>query len=143
MKKLMIILSVAVAACTGEVKTDKHGNETAKELQKTETILQLNDGRKWKADEATRRNVAAMVNVVNDRSYTIAANRGALVSNMQSNIDTLVKECRMKGPEHDALHVWLEEVLKDMKALKEEDGEYINVYIALKKDVESFYGFFE
>jgi len=50
----------------------------------------------------------------------------------------------MKGAEHDALHLWLEKVLKHVKELKEEEtDEYGAAYAALKKDVESFYDFFE
>ena len=65
--------------------------------------------------------------------------------NLQAKIDTLVKECCMKGAEHDALHVWLEKVIKDLKELKEEDDddEYKEAYAALKKDVASFYQSFE
>ena len=143
MKKLVIILTVAFTACTSQVKTEEHGKESSKEQHNSATAIQLNNGSKWKADEATKRNVDAMMQVVSDSSYADAAKRKELSAQLQSNIDTLINQCRMKGPDHDALHVWLEKVLKDMKELKEGDDEYSEVYTALKKDIASFDMFFE
>ena len=72
-----------------------------------------------------------------------AAKREELSAKLQSKIDTLIKQCRMQGPEHDALHVWLEKVLTDMKQLKDGENGYSAAYAALKKQIESFYLFFE
>ncbi len=142
MKKLSIILIVAITACTNSVKTDEQGNEKSSEQQHT-AILELNNGRKWTADEATKNNVATMMLVVTDSNYADGAKRRELFDNIQSKIDTLINQCRMKGAEHDALHVWLGKVLKDMKELKKEDNQYSEAYAALKKDIENFYLFFE
>ena len=49
----------------------------------------------------------------------------------------------MKGPAHDALHLWLEKILKDVKDLNEEHGEYGVVYWALKRGIAHFYTSFE
>ena len=143
MKKLLIILTVAISACTSQVKTDKQDNKNSNEQDHTSTELRLNNGNKWKADEATKRNVSAMVHVVNNSSYAEAANRRELSVEMQSKVDSLINQCKMKGADHDALHVWLERVLKDLKELKEGDVEYSKAHAALKKDIESFYAFFE
>lgn len=143
MKKLMIILTIGINACTTQVITDKDDNKNSNEQDNNTTIVQLNNGSKWKADESTKRNVAAMVQVVSDSSFTDPAKKSILSATMQSKIDSLIKQCSMKGAEHDALHVWLEKVLDDLKELKKEDDEYSETYAALKKDIESFYSFFE
>ena len=143
MKKLLILLTVAFSACTSQVKTEKKGNENPNEQENTITVIPLNNGNKWKADQATKKNVAAMVQVVNDGNYADATKRRQLYANVQMKIDTLVKQCGMQGAEHEALHLWLEKVLKDMKKLKEEGTEYNVVHAALKKDIASFYAFFE
>ena len=143
MKKLSIILIAVMTACSGLEKTDQHGNENSSEQQHTATAVELKNGRKWKADEATKKNVAAMMHVVSDSSYAGAAKRKELHENVQSKIDSLISQCRMKGAEHDALHVWLGKVLKDMKELKDADNEYGEAHAALKKDIESFYLLFE
>ena len=143
MKTLIIILTIAITACTNQVRTDKQGNENSNEQHNTATTAQLNNDRKWKADEATKRNVAVMVQLLSDSSYANSAKRGELSANMQSKIDILIKQCSMKGAEHGALHIWLEDVLEDIKELNDEDDEYNKAYAALKKDIESFYTLFE
>ena len=69
------------------------------------------------------------------------ANRAQLTKQLQVTIDTLVQQCRMKGPDHDALHVWLQQVQHDLQEVKTESHEYQKAYGLLKKDVESFYVF--
>ena len=143
MKKFIIVIIAAMTACTSSVKTDPHGTAKSSELQDATTAAELNNGRKWKADDATKTNVAAMMHVISDSSYADAAKRKELHANVQGKIDSLISQCRMKGAQHDALHTWLEKVLKDMKALKEEENDYSEAYATLKKDIESFYVLFE
>ncbi len=143
MKKLLIFLAVVLAACGGQVNKEQHDHETVKEQEQSGGSPSLNNGRKWKADEATRKNAAEMAQVVNDRAYADAAKRMQLYAALQTKIDTMVKQCTMQGPEHDALHVWLTGVLGDMKELKEEAGEYNEVRADLKKDIEQFNTLFE
>jgi hypothetical protein len=143
MKGLIIILTVTITACTNQVQTDLQKSGSSNGQDQTEMTVQLNQGSKWKADEATKKNVAAMVQVVNDSSYEDATKRTQLTAALQTRIDSLVKQCSMKGKDHEALHTWLEKVLKDLKELKEEEDEYNQAYALLKKDVESFYAFFE
>lgn len=143
MKQLLIMVLAAFVSCTGQQTAEQHKNNTANNNEDKVVTVTLNIGAKWKADEATRKNVAAMVQVGNDSTYADAGKRKQLYKNLKTKIDTLVKECSMKGAEHDALHVWLEKVLKDLKELKEEDDEYGEAYAALKKDIANFYQSFE
>lgn len=143
MKKLIIMLTIAITACNSQVNTEHQGKEIANEKENTAMEVQLNRGNKWKADQATKKNVEAMLQVVNDSVYADVTKKRQLSANLQSKIDTLVKQCSMQGAEHDALHLWLEKVVKDIKKLKEEDDEHIEAHAALKKDIESFYFFFE
>ena len=148
MNKILISLSLFVMACSNNVSqseaTDKgdqeNHNPTASVVHNS---LQLNKGAKWKADEATRKNVAAFVTVINDSSNMGRTNLAQLTKQLQIRIDTLVQQCKMKGPDHDALHVWLEQVLHDLQNVKGGDHDYQKSYAALKRDVESFYVFFE
>ena len=145
MKHLLIVMLVALVACTGKQTAEHEGNKTANDNKHPVATVPLNNGAKWQADEATRKSVSAMMQIVTDTTYADAAKRQQLYMNLQAQIDKLVKECRMKGAAHDALHVWLENVLKDLKELKEEkdDDEYREAYAALKTDVASFYQAFE
>lgn len=143
MKKILIVLTFVFAACTNQVKTEQQGNKNVKEQEHTAAAVPLNNGSKWKADETTKKNVAQMVRVVNDSVYANAAKGKQLCAGLQTKIDTLVKQCGMQGPEHDALHAWLEKVLKDMRELKGEDDHYPQAYTDLKKDIEGFNALFE
>ena len=147
MNKILISLSLFIMACSNNVsQAEATDTEQEKHDATTSVVhnsLQLNKGAKWKADEATRKNVAAVVNVINDSSHMGPNNRTQLTKQLQIKIDTLVQQCKMKGPDHDALHVWLEQVLHDLQEVKAEDHDYQKSYAALKKDVESFYVFFE
>ena len=81
----------------------------------------LNNGAKWKADENTNKNIQELKRTLDrfaesktkDRNgYTTFANE------LQGSLNTMIKECRMKGADHDALHQWLEPLLKDVNELK-------------------------
>ena len=136
-------MTFVFAACTNQVKTKQQGNKNVKEQEQTAAAVPLNNGSKWKADETTKKNVAQMVQVVNNSVYANAAKGKQLYATLQTKIDTLVKQCGMQGPEHDALHAWLEKILKDMRGLKGEDDQYAQAYTDLKKDIEGFNALFE
>jgi hypothetical protein len=146
MNKIPGILTVLLIACNNPVS---HKDEINKEKHDSHAVSstkewQVNNGARHKADDPTRKNVAAMVQTINDPDNLGKENSAKLTKQLQGRIDTLVQQCKMSGPEHDALHAWLEKVLEDLKEIKEKEGdEYQKSYAALKKDVESFYNFFE
>lgn len=146
MNKILAILTLFFIACTnpvsqkGEINKEKHDSHPVNSTKE----LQVNSGAKYRADEATRKNVVSIEQIVNDSSNLGRENRAKLTKQLQTRINTLVQQCKMSGPEHDALHIWLEKVLEDLKEIKEKEGdEYQKSYATLKKDVESFYTFFE
>ncbi len=143
MKKLLILLAMAAMACNSQVKTDQQKDGHENHDTKKEEALSLNNDKKWKADEATLNNVNAMMVVINDSSYAASSARSAFINQMQNRIDTLVSQCRMQGPDHDALHLWLNKVTKNMKEIKEEDDEYAKEKEKLKNNIERFYTYFE
>jgi hypothetical protein len=103
----------------------------------------LNNNAKWHTDDATKENVVAMTIVIND-SNNVGYNRSEqLVRQMQSRIDALLQQCKMKGADHDALHLWLELVMRDLKNVRASEDGYQKSYAALKSDVESFDVYFE
>jgi len=143
MKQLLVLLLAAMASCTSQ-QTPKQPEDNGVHDKHTATeTVPLNNGIKWKADEATKKNVAAMVQVVNDSILHTASKRQQLAASIQSQLDTLIKQCRMKGAEHDALHVWLEKVLHDTKTMKEGKADYGESFVTLKSGIERFYETFE
>jgi uncharacterized lipoprotein len=143
MKTILMLLAITLAACSEKPDTEQRRNKDTKEQNHSGTFVPMNNGSKWKADRATKQNVAEMAQIVNNNIYADAAKRKQLYVDLQTRIDTLIKQCTMQGPEHDALHVWLEKVLKDMKKLKTNDNEYSEAYASLKKDIVDFNRLFE
>jgi len=89
-------------------------------------VPSLNDGAKWKSDASTNENVANLKSII-DRFKTNAdpavEDYHAFQASFTDGISKMVKECKMQGPDHDALHVWLEPLMKDNKELKEQDSK--------------------
>ncbi len=95
--------------------TEEHNHENAVHG------LALNDGAKWHADMPTNENVKALQTIAADfnKSYHTALGDYQKVSDeLKSGLDKMIKECRMKGADHDALHKWLEPLLQQVQALE-------------------------
>ena len=83
--------------------------------------LTLNNGNKWKADTITNRNVLELKTLADNfrikpirtvQDYQLVGN------DLKAGIDTMINQCKMKGDDHEALHHWLEPVLKNVNDLK-------------------------
>ncbi len=92
--------------------------------------LSLNNGNKWKADTSTNNNVKALLVIVdelNTRKDKTLINYHNAAAGLQSGLEKMIKECRMQGADHDALHKWLEPLMKQVssfqKATTEEQAE--------------------
>ena len=129
LKNVLLAFSIILfAACNNTAKTDKVTDVKAETLQAPAheehheaAALSLNNGAKWQTDESTRRH-AAQLNAQLDK-FTKSTNPDlpgyhAFAGTMQSELDGLINDCKMKGPEHEALHIWLEPVLKDVNNIK-------------------------
>jgi len=74
--------------------------------------LVLNNGAKWKVDKITNNNVSDLQQMVtpgNGKSLKEYHMAGAA---LQNGITKMIRECRMKGPDHQALHKWLEPLME-------------------------------
>lgn len=142
MNKILLIACLLFAGCSNPVRQEAIENDK-NNSEKDSVAVQLNSGAKWKVDEATRRNVTLLRQVVYDSAYSNSKNP-LLVPALQSRIDTLLQQCTMQGPAHEALHQWLQKVLHGVKELKEDEvNEYEKAFAALKKDIDLFNSYFE
>lgn len=115
-------------------KTTKEEDASKDDSEHKEGKLELNNGKKWKMDDSTRLNMSALKQIV-----TAGEEKTYLLKSVRAQTDKLVRECRMQGPDHDALHVWLTEFLKHLK--EAETGK--EGLAELKEDVDEFYNYFE
>jgi hypothetical protein len=139
MKNLIVIFSFIWLGCTNA--SQEHATKEDAHQHKDGVVsLQLNNGSKWKTDEATKKNVVSIKQLVNDSNY-YKKEAESFTLELQAGIDTLVQQCRMEGPDHEALHLWLGNVLRDLDALKKrEKGD---AYTNLHRDVMLFDTYFE
>ncbi len=82
--------------------------------------LTLNNGEKWQVDPPTRESAARLAALAAD---TEAINRvedaRTLGQALDAELDTLVRGCKMTGPAHDQLHVFLLALFPQVQALQE------------------------
>lgn len=99
---------------------DDHSEELAQNVQSEK--LMLNNGAKWKADNPTNSNVADLQKIANDfkaKPNPTSEDYQELNGMLGRGLNKMIQECKMEGPDHDALHLWLEPVLKQNAQLKD------------------------
>lgn len=98
---------------------EAHQHEDAKELA-------LNNGKKWTVDESTRNHAQVLTTLAKgfeaENTKDLNAYHG-FADKVDTELQALIKACTMKGPDHDALHLWLEPVLEGTKDLKNTTDE--------------------
>lgn len=129
-KNVLLAFSLVLfAACNNAAETEKAMDVTkvetpgahAHEEHHEATALSLNNGAKWQTDKNTRTHAAQLNALVDDFTKSTSAelnNYYAFADMVQDELNGLINDCKMKGPEHDALHVWLEPVLKETNNIK-------------------------
>jgi hypothetical protein len=101
--------------------TTTAANKAVSVMHKTEEKVSLPKDAKWQADANTNKNVNLLQQKaaeLNKDEMTAPSHYHNIASSLQTGIDQLVKECKMKGPDHDALHLWLEPLMGEIKELK-------------------------
>lgn len=130
MSKLSTLLmaSAFLLACNSQQheghEDHEHATESAPaatpaaETASGNTGLVLNNGAKWKADAATNENVSMLKGIISGAVPQDQAGYQQAAEKLQEGLNKMVKECAMKGPDHEALHQWLVPLMGQVKALK-------------------------
>jgi len=85
--------------------------------------LQLDGGKRWASDDHTRKSIAAMTAAMQDAASDMApAATTALGKRLQELGNELIAGCTMKGPEHDALHMYLGALLPALQTMAGADA---------------------
>ena len=100
--------------------TEQTVNEN-NEKEESAAALTLNNGAKWKADPSTNENVKS-IKIVSDKfsgkKEKSLNEYHQCAADFQQAADKLIADCKMSGPDHDALHLWLHPLLEKIKTLK-------------------------
>lgn len=104
----------------------KENDEQQTEKIITTEALILNNGVKWNADSTTNNNVKNLLNITetfyNGTDKTLPSYKNA-VANLQKGLDKMISECKMQGPDHEALHKWLRPLIGQVTELKKASTE--------------------
>ncbi len=95
--------------------------EHAGHNQDQAAALSLNNGAKWQADSVTTNNVAYLKNIANNfktKPHHLVNDYQALSTDLNNALNKMIQQCKMTGPDHEALHHWLEPILKETNELK-------------------------
>ena len=81
--------------------------------------IQLNNGQKWDANSETNEGVQKMQNSVKTHTTNTLEDYHKLAEQLNEDKNYVIKNCTMKGPSHDNLHIWLVPLIEKIDALSE------------------------
>ena len=149
MKKFLILLCISsLLACTNAGIEKKETIQATEEAHYETSKLALNNGTKWKSDESTNKNVAEL-ETITDRFTTsqpkLTADFTSVANELQAGLDKMIKECRMQGADHEALHQWLEPLMKDVNELKKanDEKEASKLFNEISEQLNNYHQYFE
>ena len=152
---VIAIFSIAIVSCNESKKKDKapessvRESETIKEEMTDKKIILNNDWindisldkeTKWKANIETTRGINAMLNLIEENNLITLEDFHQLANKLNNEKNMVIKECSMKGPSHDNLHIFLLPLIEKIDYLLTttsiEEGSKITASI---KDNLNFY----
>ena len=119
---VIAIFSITVVSCNESKKkvnmpeSSVKEPETIKEEMTDKEIILNNDwihdisldkDTKWKANIETTRGINAMQNLIEENNLITLENYHQLANKLNNEKNMVIKECSMKGPSHDNLHIFL------------------------------------
>lgn len=123
-----MILLLACNQGTDKPTVDEHkGHDHAtmetegKHEDEIQGALALNNGAKWKSDENTKRNVSelrAIASGFKEKNDPQTGDYRQAGDRLSEGLNIMIKECKMRGVDHDALHLWLDPLLKEVNQLQ-------------------------
>jgi hypothetical protein len=152
MKKYLAILLAAGLLLACKAGNDKEKSSAAEpagenhsEHAEKVSGLNLNNGAKWKADSTTLWNAGNLHAIITKAKQESPGNYLQTATQLQEGLNKMVKECKMQGPDHDALHQWLMPLLEKTKELQKAAtaGEAGKILTEIEKQVNLFPQYFE
>ena len=152
MKQILTILlltSLLLACNAGNENEKTITTESAAEnhAEHAEQVsgLALNNGVKWKADSITVLNVDLLQTIITSTKKESPENYSQAAISLENGLNKMVNECKMKGADNEALHHWLEPVMKKTKELKSANSveNARTIFDEIEKQINLFPQYFE
>lgn len=149
MKKILFIFAATLFLVACNSQSDKNETrETVVHEHHDSTALTLNNGAKWKADSITNHNVVNLKTIADNfriKPFPTVNEYHLLSTDLSNSLNNMIQECKMTGPDHEALHHWLEPVLNDVKELKNvsDTAAGRSIFKSLDGKIDSYHTYFE
>jgi hypothetical protein len=121
----LVIIAIFLASLTSMCGHERDLETVHNEVIHDTQTLALNGSERWKADEPTNRHIGQLQGMLKEFSLQAENNSAAayndLGTSMKAQMQQLFKDCRMQGPAHDMLHVYLVPLVEDVNVLAEKD----------------------
>lgn len=122
MKRLFyLVISLNLLIACNQNQDQAVNNDTTNPEEVHTTELSLNNGAKWKADTTTNQHVTDLRTIADNFKILPFPALGEYISlgnDLNNSLQKMIQECKMTGADHEALHHWLEPVLKETNELK-------------------------
>ena len=149
MKKIFFILfsTAFLLACNqGSNKNESNEHATSDHAETSE--LTLNNGAKWKADSSTNRHLISIkttANIFKVGPFPAVDKYQILGSDIQEELNSMIKDCTLKGAPDEALHKWMLPILRQAGELKNVSDTAIAkpIFDSLDKRINIYYDYFE
>ncbi len=108
--------------------------------------IALVDGKKWHSDKATFEHIQALKRIgSNAKSLEQAGDFHQLAVQFSKELDNLLNDCTMEGPDHNALHKYLMPLMKKNKMLGQVKSVQRGAHILQKiqSQLEEYQNFFQ
>ncbi len=120
-KIISLIICVALLTACNQSSNRNEPKENSHTAEETATALTLDNGAKWQADSSTNHHVTDLRTIAN--MFKVQPNPSLkeyqiLGNDLGNSLNEMIQDCKMTGPDHEALHKWLEPVLNESNQLK-------------------------
>lgn len=110
--------------------------------------LSLNNGSKWKVDLITNHNVVNLKTIADNfriRPFPSMNDYQILSGDLQNGLNTMIQECKMSGPNHEALHHWLNPIIQETSQLKNatDTSAGRTIFKSIDKQLDNYHTYFE
>ncbi|SFN66190.1 hypothetical protein SAMN04487989_102297 [Bizionia echini] len=107
--------------------------------------IQIDNGEKWQADATTNEGVQKLQNTINTQTASTLDDYHKLAEQLNDDKNFVVKNCTMKGPSHDNLHIWLHPLIEKIDALlKTEDvDDAEKITVSIKENINAYNTYFQ
>lgn len=120
------------------VKSHSYNNDWVNEIQ-------LNKGSKWEANIETTQGVDKMLGLVKSSNPKSIDDYHTLALKLNDEKNLVIKECTMKGPSHDNLHIFLHPLIEKTDALLQapSENEGSKILASIQGNLEAYYNYFK